>query len=437
MGRGGICVLVCVILFGCAKKNDGGADAATEESVTAAPTLAPPPPPLATPTFPPFDLTFQSTKALIKRPAVAEVVDKLASGHTVYGGVPALGGTEPPEPWQVAQRLFEITTPDERDALLRHESPVVRLYVGRQLAEKYGSEKAYALLGDDTRVSTMSGCVGFELPVGDAIERDMSVALRMIAVQDERLPPGRRRNILSSLAHAKAPELRSLAYMSLKDAEVRAGAIDVLRQSNANDLQDDVPWILTYVKDDRVDVRASVARALKGLTGPAVTRARRLLAKDVDAGIRRDVARSLEKSLDEDVAVVGDILAHDPDEKVRRELASTVAGEGAESARVRAVLVHDESPRVRVGLLYAAQRLFSGDEGLTLRKTLASDPSEEVQDALNPERRRDRLVDAGILPPRPPDAGHVPMPQIQPNPCNPPYTIDSKGQKRYKPNCIK
>jgi hypothetical protein len=110
----------------------------------------------------------KTTADLVKRPEVAALVDALAAEKVIESSHVGFGGAAS-DVFKKFQAIAEKATPDELAALVEHESPVVRGYVGEHLARKgpIRVEALAALAGDETMVETLHGCIGG----GDAVGR--------------------------------------------------------------------------------------------------------------------------------------------------------------------------------------------------------------------------------------------------------------------------
>jgi hypothetical protein len=112
----------------------------------------------------------QSTAELIRRREVAALVDALAAEDTISSA--AVGAAGHPSPvYKEFQAIVAKATTAELVALLAHESPVVRGYVGEHIARNVGDhvKDVVALTDDETSVKTIEGCSVSVQSVGEVV----------------------------------------------------------------------------------------------------------------------------------------------------------------------------------------------------------------------------------------------------------------------------
>jgi hypothetical protein len=91
-------------------------------------------------------------------PEVATLVSELARAKTVESALVGEGGDGSPV-YETFVRLKTAASPAELHALARHESPIVRAYVGEELAKQdKTAPEVQVLLRDQTVIETRSGC---------------------------------------------------------------------------------------------------------------------------------------------------------------------------------------------------------------------------------------------------------------------------------------
>jgi hypothetical protein len=155
-------------------------------------------------------LGWQETSALIKDKAVAALVDKLAQQKRVDDPKIYYAGSPSPI-YKVYQRLAARATAAQMLRLLRHKSPIVRLYAGEHVVKRLPRRAAtvYALLSDRTTVQTQRGCLRITTSVGESVlraligygnKRPAAQAVIKRAAADAKLPKAVRR---AAKAHAK------------------------------------------------------------------------------------------------------------------------------------------------------------------------------------------------------------------------------------------
>lgn len=102
----------------------------------------------------------EPTRALVKRPDVAALVDALAEMKAIESSHVGAAGAKS-EAFTRFERVRDAATEDEIVALLHHESPVVRGYMAQHVARALGPRipALEPLLDDETRVGTLQGCM--------------------------------------------------------------------------------------------------------------------------------------------------------------------------------------------------------------------------------------------------------------------------------------
>jgi hypothetical protein len=92
------------------------------------------------------------------RPEVAALASELALAKKVESALVGEAGEGSPV-YQTFTRLKTAASPAELHALARHESPIVRAYVGEELAmQDKNAPEVQVLLRDQTFIETRSGC---------------------------------------------------------------------------------------------------------------------------------------------------------------------------------------------------------------------------------------------------------------------------------------
>lgn len=113
-------------------------------------------------------LVLESTSALISRPEVAAAVDALAAMDSIESSHVGAGGVAS-KVWPAWDVLVKVATDEELLALLRHEAPSVRGYTAQHLVRNRTNPPLaiLPLLGDETPVKTVEGCMMGTSALGD------------------------------------------------------------------------------------------------------------------------------------------------------------------------------------------------------------------------------------------------------------------------------
>jgi hypothetical protein len=91
-------------------------------------------------------------------PEVATLVSELARAKRVESALVGEGG-DGSQVYQTFVKLKAVASPAELRALSKHKSPIVRAYVGEELAKQdKTSPEVQALRGDQTVIERQSGC---------------------------------------------------------------------------------------------------------------------------------------------------------------------------------------------------------------------------------------------------------------------------------------
>ncbi len=104
--------------------------------------------------------------------AVGDLVASLARAESLSGDAEHEGGGQSPT-WRVFARLRAIASTPELERLLAHDSPIVRNYAARALADRGARVDWPAVLaariGDDVMVATDDGCLHDRVRSGDLL----------------------------------------------------------------------------------------------------------------------------------------------------------------------------------------------------------------------------------------------------------------------------
>lgn len=191
-----------------------------------------------------------------QQPTVPELVATLAAAETYAGEAEHEGGGRSPT-WLAFARLREVASSDELKQMLAHDSPIVRNYAARGLADRRAKVDWPAILvarvGDDVMVQTQNGCLHDESRSGDILfalaqERELltaeqwrDMAERLVRA-DSKLQVRERLLRTVTFADAMRPLLRERADRGDDAALV---ALARMRQP------DDVPRLVSALRRER------------------------------------------------------------------------------------------------------------------------------------------------------------------------------------------
>lgn len=121
----------------------------------------------------PFPL--KKTEQLEGDPTFRQRVDALASHERIESERVGFAG-HPSEAHAAFRALIEEASEAQLQALLQHESPVVRGYVASWLARREAPPEALTRLWEDgTEVFTLLGCTGGRITVGEIARGQLEV----------------------------------------------------------------------------------------------------------------------------------------------------------------------------------------------------------------------------------------------------------------------
>jgi HEAT repeat protein len=276
-------------------------------------------------------LAFRKTAELIADPELAGLVDLLAAQSAIESAAVGAAGA-PSAAWKAYRAVVARATPADIVALLGHQRPVVRGYMAQHVARELPGELArlYPLLGDETKVQIVSGCMIMEQTIAEVVLDSLCAAASSAAAQnlllraaaDGSLGPIRGR-ALGCVAAQRRAESRSIA-LALLDAGDPALRRDALMTLGMTGAVEDAARAASYAGDRDSMVRAQVATTLGRLRGPQARPVLEKLLRDSDDYVRRSAIYEYAALPDADPALIAEVLG-DSLARVRARAAEGIA----------------------------------------------------------------------------------------------------------------
>jgi HEAT repeat protein len=260
-------------------------------------------------------VSFLPSGQLVNDVPLAALVDKLAQATTIEGDRVGYGG-ESSETFALARRIADAASLEQAQALLQHQSPVVRGYLAKHVIENLPAAlpAVYPLLADSTHVNTLYGCIGSGETISKYVldhlraqaERPEVQALLLRAAYDPQLGD-LRAEALEAVAKQRPAAASALAKGLLQDANpaLLPGAIRALGLAQSSEV---APVLCGLARHAKSEVRQAVADALGSLKDNCAEPTLRKLAADSEPYVRMYAGPSYARSPQRDLAVLRTLL---------------------------------------------------------------------------------------------------------------------------------